>query len=580
MSTAPPPLSGPWVTGGTIINRGELFMSAANDLQTQRAVPDPDQGVRGVTGFSSKDQAIAALLSLAPLRLGNGPAWVTQIVDGCDRIVHVAADPSRMTASGQRLSGVPYGRGSIAADPVELDAGDDVNASESFPLLQWGFDIRASSSTPLLSTDGIEIGKLWIADSDTDPGKGEALQLFSRLIAYELDRERRVAAVHGVEIARYQAVVESASDAIVTSDAAGLIVTWNSAAERMFGWTATEAIGQPAAIVVPERFRDAHLSGMARLAAGGVPKLFGQTLDLWGVRRAGDEFTLQLSLSTWESQDRPFYSAILRDTTQRTQAEEALRQAKEAAEQASRLKSQFLANVSHELRTPLTSVNGYVDLLLDGEAGPIVALQEEFLRTIKRNADRQLGLITGLLDFARIEAGQLKLTLTDVDLNTVGADVIEQLVPQAASKDIGLEMVFPDDLPDARGDRERVFQVLLNLVGNAVKFTDTGGVVVSAQVGRNQVTVLVTDTGVGISAEDLPHVFDEFRQADGSETRRFGGTGLGLAIAKRLTELQGGSLTVESRLGVGSVFSLSLPLAAAPASVLPEDAGATRSARP
>jgi len=475
---------------------------------------------------------------------------------------------------------VPYGRGSIAADPVELDAGDDVNASESFPLLQWGFDIRASSSTPLLSTDGIEIGKLWIADSDTDPGKGEALQLFSRLIAYELDRERRVAAVHGVEIARYQAVVESASDAIVTSDAAGLIVTWNSAAERMFGWTATEAIGQPAAIVVPERFRDAHLSGMARLAAGGVPKLFGQTLDLWGVRRAGDEFTLQLSLSTWESQGRPFYSAILRDTTQRTQAEEALRQAKEAAEQASRLKSQFLANVSHELRTPLTSVNGYVDLLLDGEAGPIVALQEEFLRTIKRNADRQLGLITGLLDFARIEAGQLKLTLTDVDLNTVGADVIEQLVPQAASKDIGLEMVFPDDLPDARGDRERVFQVLLNLVGNAVKFTDTGGVVVSAQVGRNQVTVLVTDTGVGISAEDLPHVFDEFRQADGSETRRFGGTGLGLAIAKRLTELQGGSLTVESRLGVGSVFSLSLPLAAAPASVLPEDAGATRSARP
>jgi len=237
----------------------------------------------------------------------------------------------------------------------------------------------------------------------------------------------------------------------------------------------------------------------------------------------------------------------------------ALERANDRLEAASHLKSQFLANASHELRTPLTSITGYVDLLLEGEAGELTPMQVEFLGTVASNARRQTMLIDDLLDLAKIESGRLEWSPNAVDLGAVADEVRTMLLPQAVTKGIELVVDATVPAPVVWADPALVDQVVLNLVANPVKFTEVGrvSVVVRAAAGRGELTV--TDTGIGISPAALPHIFDEFRQADDSTSRRFGGTGLGLAIARHLAELQGGTIAVESQLGTGSSFTLSLP---------------------
>jgi signal transduction histidine kinase len=227
---------------------------------------------------------------------------------------------------------------------------------------------------------------------------------------------------------------------------------------------------------------------------------------------------------------------------------------------ASQHKSQFLANMSHELRTPLNAVLGYTELILDETFGEVPEPIRDSLERARNSGQHLLGLINDVLDLSKIEAGQLILSLADYAMEEVTHAVATNVESLAAEKKLALRVRVPPDLPPGRGDSRRIAQVLLNLVGNALKFTEAGEVRVEVTVSDGTFVVSVADTGPGISAADQARIFEEFQQADSSSTRKKGGTGLGLAIAKRIVELHGGRIWVESTLGQGSTFRFALPV--------------------
>jgi signal transduction histidine kinase len=227
---------------------------------------------------------------------------------------------------------------------------------------------------------------------------------------------------------------------------------------------------------------------------------------------------------------------------------------------ASQHKSQFLANMSHELRTPLNAILGYTELILDNIYGDIPAKVRGVLDRVQSNGHHLLGLINAVLDLSKIEAGQLTLTLADYSVKEVVHGVFSAVEPLATGKGLGFKVEVPPDLPSGHGDERRLTQVLLNLVGNAIKFTDKGEVVIRASAANDSFTVAVRDTGPGIAEADRATIFEEFQQADNSSTREKGGTGLGLSIAKRIIEMHGGRIWVESTVGRGSTFLFTLPV--------------------
>jgi signal transduction histidine kinase len=227
--------------------------------------------------------------------------------------------------------------------------------------------------------------------------------------------------------------------------------------------------------------------------------------------------------------------------------------------EASKHKSQFLANMSHELRTPLNAILGYTELIADGVYGPPSEKMIDVLKRLEGNGRHLLGLINDVLDLSKIEAGQLNLSLADYSLKDVVQNVYTAVEALAKEKHIALRVEVPPHLPAARGDERKLTQVLLNLVGNAIKFTDKGEVAIKASAANGSFTVAVRDTGPGIAEAEQAKIFEEFQQADSSITKKKGGTGLGLAIAKRIVELHGGRIWVESSPGHGSTFSFTLP---------------------
>jgi signal transduction histidine kinase len=229
-------------------------------------------------------------------------------------------------------------------------------------------------------------------------------------------------------------------------------------------------------------------------------------------------------------------------------------------EEASKHKSQFLANMSHELRTPLNAILGYTELMADGAYGEPSEKMSAVLKRLESNGRHLLGLINDVLDLSKIEAGQLVLDLNDYSLQGVAQTVYSAIEPLAADKKLGFKVEVAPDLPPGRGDERRLTQVLLNLVGNAIKFTDSGEICINVGVADGAFKVAVRDTGPGISASDQAKLFQEFQQADNSITRKKGGTGLGLAISKRIVEMHGGRIWIDSTLGQGSTFSFTVPV--------------------
>ena len=228
--------------------------------------------------------------------------------------------------------------------------------------------------------------------------------------------------------------------------------------------------------------------------------------------------------------------------------------------EASKHKSQFLANMSHELRKPMNAILGYTELILDNIYGEPTEKMRGVLTRVQSNGKHLLGLINDVLDLSKIEAGQLTLSLADYSVKDIVHNVFSSVESLAKNKKLALTIDLPPKLPAAHGDERRLSQVLLNLVGNSIKFTDKGEVAIKAEAANGSFTLSVRDTGPGIAEADQRKIFEEFQQADSSTTKEKGGTGLGLAISKRIVEMHGGRLWVDSRLGHGSTFSFNVPL--------------------
>jgi two-component system sensor histidine kinase/response regulator len=364
------------------------------------------------------------------------------------------------------------------------------------------------------------------------------------------------------DAARFEGILTAATDAFVGMDVDGAITDWNSAAERLLGWTAEEAIGRRLSeTIVPQRFRDAHEKGLGHYLETGDGPVVGQRLELPALHRDGHEIAVELSVFVTDVRGCPCFNAFIHDVSEHKRLQAELEEARDRALEGSRLKSDFLATMSHEIRTPMNGVIGMAGLLLDTELDPE---QREYAETVRSSADALLDIINDILDFSKIEAGKLDLEIVDVDLRTLVEEVADLFAPRAHAKGLELAtLVRPEVPPAVLGDPGRLRQILLNLISNAVKFTDTGEVVVRAtatEVPGDEVQIhfQVSDTGVGIDLDQLNRLFEPFTQADSSTSRTYGGTGLGLAICRRLVELLGGELTVDSDPGRGSTFEFTI----------------------
>src|SRR5262249_3868194 len=280
---------------------------------------------------------------------------------------------------------------------------------------------------------------------------------------------------------------------------------------------------------------------------------------------------------------------ISRDITDRKRAEEVLRKAKEAAEEASRTKSQFLANMSHELRTPLNSVIGFANILLKNKANNLRPEDLTFLERILANGKHLLGLINEILDLSKIEARKIELAMAPIGTDALVRETVTQQEGQVRDKPVKLLTELPPKVAPLQTDPQRLKQVIINLIGNALKFTEQGSVTVRVvtEAGTGEpLRIDVMDTGIGIPSDRLGAIFEAFQQADASTSRKYGGTGLGLTISQALCQLMGYRIEVSSQIGVGSTFSVLLNAAGATAEppamrtgALPAQTGALETAR-
>jgi PAS domain S-box-containing protein len=392
------------------------------------------------------------------------------------------------------------------------------------------------------------------------------------------DRKQTEAALTESEI-QLNTVVSSAQDAIIMMDARGCIEMWNPSAERIFGYSSEEALGKTLyQLLSPKQFCEAQLKDVAEFFSSGTDNAVGKIVELAALRKNGDEFPVELSLSSVLLKDGWHAIGIMHDITARKQAAEKLQNALAEAEEINRIleeqtaranhmsavaemanaaKSSFLANMSHEIRTPMNGVIGMTGLLLDTELDDT---QRQYAHIVQSCGEALLGLINDILDYSKIEAGKLELEQLDFDSRDLLEDFAAMMAVRAHEKGLEFLCAANPDVPSyLRGDPGRVRQILTNLTGNAVKFTERGEVAVRVEmVSKNEHDVVlrfsVRDTGIGIPANKINLLFEKFTQVDASTTRKYGGTGLGLAISKQIAEKMGGQIGVNSREGQGSEF--------------------------
>ena len=389
----------------------------------------------------------------------------------------------------------------------------------------------------------------------------EALGRLAGLAAVAIRHRRLVTALAGgheagslrtedlVHVAgQLRRIVDAAKDGIVTTDGGGLITSANPAAAALFGHAAAALAGRPVAVILP----GLQLAGTSAARAAGA--------ELEGARQDGSRFPVELSVSAVTTDGGRAFVVIVRDVTERKAVE--------------RMKDEFVATVSHELRTPLTALRGHVELVLEGEAGPVTDLQRRFLQIATHSADRLGALISDLLDVAKIEAGRVQLRKGLVDLVAVLREVSATFRVDAERHGLAFrEDLVP--LPGVVGDRDRLIQVFGNLISNAIKYTPAGEVGVAVRPVYGAVEVVVHDTGVGMSPEEQRQLFTKFFRSRDRAGPDPGGTGLGLVIVKGIVEGHGGTLSVESERGAGSRFRVVLPAVGGPPG---EGAEATRQA--
>ena len=411
--------------------------------------------------------------------------------------------------------------------------------------------------------------------------------MFTGIIREITDRKRNEESSR-----RHEQILEQIHDSVISTNVDSIITSWNKGAERLFGYKKQEAVGRHISFIFPENERETAVEDLNK-------ELFSKgsyEYEARLVNKSGKAFYAQVSLSTLTDPEGAITGVIgySTDITQRREAEQKLGQAKKAAElfaeelkqsllvseslrddmedakqqaeEANRAKSYFLANMSHEIRTPLNAIIGFAEVLSDETFGSLNVKQARQIKHILDSGRHLLSLINDILDFSKIEAGELSLEETFFDLEEVIYLILQEQAPRAQAK--GLEItgrINPGAPHRIKGDPLRLRQILVNLIGNAVKFTETGCVAVDVETasksdGTEMLRVLVTDTGIGIPEDRQDRIFERFTQADEQTTKKFGGTGLGTTISKQLVELMGGTIRLESQPDRGSVFSFQIPL--------------------
>ena len=356
---------------------------------------------------------------------------------------------------------------------------------------------------------------------------------------------------------RFREAVFAAPNAMLLVNENGEIVLANPQAESLFGFDREQLVGQPVELLIPEPLRDRHRAHMQGYFADPEPRHMNARRELWGLRQDGTEVPLEIGLSPVFVENETLALGSVIDITSRKEAEAALLAARDAAEAASRAKSDFVAHMSHEIRTPMNGVIGMLDLLATTD---VSRKQQEYVCLARQSADALMRILNDILDFSKIEAGKLDLEEIPFALREVVGDTLQSLEVKAAEKRLELACHVETEVPDGLvGDPGRLRQVLVNLVGNAIKFTTQGEVVVevtaeSADDVHTRLRFSVRDTGIGIPKEKQARIFEAFGQADSGTTRRFGGTGLGLNISRQLARRMGGELALESEEGSGTTF--------------------------
>jgi PAS domain S-box-containing protein len=483
-----------------------------------------DRARREVEGLAAVIRALAAAggVERALVRL----AAAAREGSGADLAIVTGQDPGSavprvLARAGTEPASPPGGALPAVAESVSLPLVVEEEVAGQL-VLTW------SAGRPVPEVDMDALGRL--------AGLGGLALRHGRLAA-AVAGEETPGALRAADLVRaagqLRRIVDAAKDGILTTDGAGVIVSANPAAAALFGHAPAALLGRPVGVVLP----GLQLAGAAAARAAGAA-------EVEGVRQDGGRFPVELSVSGVAGDGERTFVVIVRDVTGRKAVE--------------RMKDEFVATVSHELRTPLTALRGHVELVLDGDAGPVTELQRRFLQVANQSADRLGALINDLLDVAKIEAGRVQLRRELVDLAAVLREVSATFRVEALRRGLAFQEELPD-LPAVVGDRARLVQVFGNLVSNAIKYTAAGAVGVRARPTYGAVEVVVHDTGVGLSAEEQRQLFTKFFRSRDRTGPDPGGTGLGLVIAKGIVDGHGGTLSVESQRGVGSRFRVVLP---------------------
>jgi protein-histidine pros-kinase len=353
---------------------------------------------------------------------------------------------------------------------------------------------------------------------------------------------------------------------MIIVNTAGQIVLVNSQTEQLFGYKRQELLGQPLETLVPERFRGRHQDHRGGYFVDPRVRPMGQwgaPLGFYGLRRNGEEFPVEISLSPMPTEDGLMVISSVRDATERRRFEQTLQEKNIELENAIRTKDRFLASMSHELRTPLNGIIGFTGTLLMGLPGPLTADQDKQLKTIQASAKHLLSLINNLLDLAKIESGKVELDFEPVSCQSVMQEVAGALRPLAEGKGLAFAIEVPAHECVVQTDRRTLSQIISNLTANAIKFTEHGQVCLALEHrldnGRGETAIHISDTGIGIRLEEQDKLVEAFSQVDASAARRHEGTGLGLHLSQKLAALLGGRITFRSIYGQGSNFTITLP---------------------
>jgi len=412
---------------------------------------------------------------------------------------------------------------------------------------------------PLPEKAGGEVGLLARSFTDMATQVRERASELNEEIQERKETERRL----GDREERLYSILDTAADGIITITSKGTVLTFNPAAERIFGYPNDEVIGRNINMLMPSPYHEEHDSYLNNYMETGIKKVLGIGREVKGKRKEGIVFPLDLAVSEMNVGGERTFTGIVRDVTDRKAAEDALENARNEAEQANIVKSEFLASMSHEIRTPMNAILGMADLLWETE---LDHEQKEYISTFRRAGSSLLSLINDILDVSKIEAGQMVLENIPFQLHEVVEKTCEIMAIRAQEKGLELTHQIKNNVPATLlGDGDRLSQILINLLGNAIKFTEKGevGVTVSLneditpEFGFVELIFDVSDTGIGISKENIQKVFNKFSQEDTSTTRKYGGSGLGLTISKRLCELMDGRIWLESAKGAGTTISFS-----------------------